>query len=137
MNCDFFRQEGVVSAIDDNNISISISVCSGCHASGNCAMKHSSERIIQAAQNPKYKELKIGSKVLVSVDKKFGIKSIYYCYIIPFFVLITSLVAGYSVLENELLSVILSILALVGYYFFLYFYSKTKANNPNFIIEIL
>ena len=132
MNCNFFNQEGIVAAIDDKEVTIVINLCSSCHSNEDC--KIGQKRIIKTKND---KKLDVGDKVLVSINKNFGLKSIYYCYVLPFLAMIVAMFVAFLLFNQEVVSAISAVLSLICYYIFLYFWGKIKNYNPNFIVEII
>jgi sigma-E factor negative regulatory protein RseC len=112
--------EGIVHNITAESIIvkiISVSSCAGCHAEGSCSLSGSEEKKIEIQGNY---NLKTGDKVTVLMKKSNGYEAVILAYVIPFILVIISLILLTSMNINELTSGIISILILIPYYVILF-----------------
>lgn len=128
--------EGVVESISDTKIFVSIiskSACASCHSKGMCSVSEMSEKIIEVPKedNQKYTP---GQKVNVSLTKKNGNFAVLFGYLIPFLLLIITLLVT-SAFFNELLSGLMAIGILLPYYLILYLLRNRLAGQFEFRIS--
>lgn len=87
------EHKGKVVYVEGNRIDVEMTVqsaCAECRVSKACGMGESAEKTISllTATASLYD---VGDEVIVSIEKKMGIKAAIYAYIIPFFVMIVVL----------------------------------------------
>jgi sigma-E factor negative regulatory protein RseC len=128
---DLVKHEGVISEITNDLIRVSIvaqSACASCHAKGFCGAADMQEKIIDV-KNSGNTNQKVGDFVTVTMKRKLGNKAVLYGYFLPFIILMITLVAALSLIENEGTAGLLSLGILIPYYFVLYlFRGKLKAS---------
>lgn len=113
--------KGVIRSISNECITIAIkaeSACGGCHAKTICGLSEVSEKLVNVRQHD-YKNLHIGDTVLVSMDSSLGTKAVLLAYIIPLFILISSLLIC-LLFANELIAATVAILVVFCYFWILY-----------------
>lgn len=113
---------GVIQDIDNRKIYVKImsqSACASCHAKGACSVADIEEKIIDVTNNHS-KQYKVGDVVNLSMERSLGIKAVLLGYLVPFIVLVLTLIVMLSVTNNELLSGLLSLVVLIPYYIILY-----------------
>lgn len=114
-------KEGIVRAVRGEDIDVEITVssaCSECHAKSICMPSDQRQEFV-TAQALYGETFQIGERVHLVLKQKAGWKAILIAYLIPFIVLIAALFGSYAIFQNELASVIASLLFLVAYYFLL------------------
>lgn len=131
-NChfDLLTQKGNIHKIDSRNYYISISAqsaCSSCHSQGVCNVTEIKEKIIEVPLKPG-ENFKEGDVVEVLMKKSLGTKAVIIGYIIPFILLLISLLAALKIFDNDGIAGLISISVLVLYYLILYF-MKDKINK--------
>lgn len=127
---------GVVSEINDSAIFVELTVqsaCSSCHAKGLCGVD-SKQKIVEVTNTDK-SFYKIGETVNVKLRESLGIKAIFLSYILPFLVLVISLITFIQINISEGLSAILALALLSLYYFILYFFKDKIKKEFEFKIE--
>jgi sigma-E factor negative regulatory protein RseC len=120
--------EGVVKKQGNESVTVQItakSACSGCHAEGACAMSGKKEKIIDIAG---YYNLKEGDNVTVLMDRSLGFSAVALGYLIPFTIVIATLITSLALKFKESYAGIIAILSVFPYYFFLLLY-KNKINK--------
>jgi len=120
---DSIRHDGIIRNIDDKYYYVSIiaqSACASCHTKGICNISEIQEEIIEIPlkENKIYKK---GDKVEILMEKTLGAKAVMLGYVIPFIILLITLIVSLSLFENEGVAGLISIGILIPYYLFLYF----------------
>ncbi len=119
INC--IVKSGIVESIGENTLIVIIhnsSACSACHSKGVCSSFGSGDRIIEVEKDG-HKKVEPGDRVNIHMISSSGWKAVVLGYIIPFFILMTTLVISNSFI-GEALSAILSLVILFPYYLILY-----------------
>ena len=114
-------REGVVRAIDGDNISVEIivsSACSGCHAKSICIPSDRRQEIV-TVKNTRHENYQIGETVELLLETSAGNKAVVLAYVLPLLVLLVLLFSCYALTHKELLSVGVGILGVVLYYLIL------------------
>ncbi len=128
--------EGIIENISGNKIFVSIlsvSACSSCHSKSMCSVSEMKEKQVEVRIHPDH-SYRIGQKVKVSLTKRNGNLAVIYGYLIPFLLLIATLLISVEYF-NELISGLLAIAVLPPYYFLLYTFRQRLANKFEFIIS--
>jgi sigma-E factor negative regulatory protein RseC len=114
---------GVVERIDGKKIWVSImpqSACGNCHSKSYCGMAEMAEKIVEVASQDYEKTYKVGQKVTVQLRKSLGYKALLLGYLIPFMIILLTLIIILAITNSELLSALTSISLVVPYYYILY-----------------
>lgn len=109
------KHEGYISKINNNRATVTLKGhinCEACHAKGSCGMAETEAKQIEVEVDQPFK---INESVLVSFAKKEGLKAVFWAYVLPFVILITTLIISTYYFE-EWLAGLLSLLILVPYY---------------------
>ena len=136
--CDNFSRNGTVVDVTSHKVSIRISqpsACEQCHAKGACTGLFDGEKIVEIKNSGK--DLEIGDLVSVSVSQKTGITAVFWSYLLPFMIVILSLVALMAFFKNELLAGMAALSTLLPYYLLIYRFRKKIENKIQFKIEKL
>jgi sigma-E factor negative regulatory protein RseC len=130
------EHKGIITKISENSVYVELTVmsaCASCHAKSICGID-STHKVIEISDTQKVWEL--GENVNVVMRESLGTKALMLGYIIPFFVLIISLLFFILVVKfNEGLAGVLSLGMLVPYYFALYLVKDKIKRKFNFNIE--
>jgi len=116
------EHQGIVSGVQGETISVNlnnVSNCSGCHAKAMCNVSETDNKVIEVINYQKSGFQK-GDQVIVEFEKSLGPKALFLGYLLPFFVVIATLIISHTLTKNEVLSGTLSLLVLVPYYLVLY-----------------
>jgi sigma-E factor negative regulatory protein RseC len=127
--------QGIIDSVSLNSVNVRIvsaSACSACHANGACNASDMQEKIIEA--NPGDKKLKVGEWVTIISKESMGFKALFLGYIIPFLVVLVTLIIATLMSMSETVAGILSVGMLVPYYAVLYL-TKDRVKK-SFIFEI-
>ena len=120
--------QGIVQKIDNNLVAVQItseSACSACHAKGMCSMSGKKDKTIDIAGNYNLKE---GDSVTVLMEKSLGYSAVILGYLIPFIIVIATLVVSIALKFKEPHAGIIALLSVFPYYLFLLAY-KNKINK--------
>jgi sigma-E factor negative regulatory protein RseC len=120
--------QGVIKKIDNNFVTVVItskSACASCHAEGVCSMSGQKEKVIDIAGNYNLKE---GDSVTVLMEKSLGYAAIMLGYLIPFVIVVATLVVFLALKFKESYAGIFALLSVFPYYLCLLLYKK-KINN--------
>ncbi len=77
-----------------------ISACASCAAKGSCAMVESENKEIEVAY-PHPQDFHVGQIVEISMRKDNGLRAVLWAYVMPFVVLISSLLIADVFVHNE------------------------------------
>lgn len=132
-------KEGIVHGIDGNNIEVEITIssaCSECHAKSICMPSDHKQEFITAT--PLYGEtFQVGERVALVLKNRAGQKAVILAYLIPFIVLMATLLISYAIFKNELVSVLVSIGFVALYYLILKRYRKKIDESFTFFVKKL
>lgn len=126
--------EGIVTENSGKAVTVSISAtsaCGGCSAKESCNMLGTEIKLIEV--KGRY-NLKTGDTVKVMMQESMGFAALFFGYILPFFVLLTSLIVTLSEGMSELKAGLISIAFLLLYYSCIYVFRKRI--NDKFIFTI-
>lgn len=114
-------REGIVRAVNGDDISVEVivsSACSGCHAKSICIPSDRRQEII-TVKNTRQEEYQVGETVELLLETSAGNKAVILAYVLPLMVLLVLLFGCYALTHHELLSVGVSVLGVVVYYLIL------------------
>ncbi len=119
------EHEGIVEQTDGNRAKIRIlsqSACAGCHAKGVCTAADQQEKFIDAYCDRDYAP---GERVVLSGESQLGLKAAWWAYILPFLLIIVTMVIAHTLTQNEAFSGLIALGILIPYYLILkLFYNK-------------
>lgn len=129
--------EGKVVQITDACVHVQIAIndaCQHCNSKKSCMIFNARERIIDVnCSNPQ--DYEIGEIVDLQMKTTIGLKAVWFAYVIPFLVLVGTIIVGVNIMDNELLVVLIAFGILALYYFLIYF--KRKKINQIFTFTLL
>ncbi|MDD4148889.1 MAG: SoxR reducing system RseC family protein [Bacteroidales bacterium] len=129
------EHKGVVAEIKSGAILVDLivqSACAACHAKSVCGID-SSLKTIEVKTDKKL--FSIGENVKVIMQSSLGMKALFLGYVLPFIIVVTTLLVLTSLNVSEGLSGLISILILAPYYLILYFFRDKIKREFNFDIE--
>jgi sigma-E factor negative regulatory protein RseC len=100
-------------------IIINQSACASCHASGGCSMADIREKEVEIDHFTGH--YSAGQEVSILLQETLGFKALLYGYLLPFILMLTILMAMFSLTGNELVAGLLALAILIPYYIILYF----------------
>lgn len=128
---------GIVQSVSSDKVLVKIlsqSACSTCHAKGACSVAGVEEKIIEV-EGQGTGAWKPGQQVMVKMEQALGLKAVIIGYLIPLIVLVLSVIIFLSIVNNEGLAALLSILMLLPYYVILYLFRERLGKRFRFRIE--
>lgn len=114
---DHITHEGVVQKVSENSITVVIinaSACASCHAHGACLASDMKEKEIDI--NRFTGHYHIGQKVIITGRTTQALKAVFYGYLLPSVLVLTTLFTGIFLIKNEGLAALLALGVLVPYY---------------------
>ncbi len=113
---------GIIRKVEDDTIIVNIiaqSVCTSCHAKGICSVANMEEKSIEVHRKPGY-NYKPGERVTVAIEKSLGTKAVMIGYVIPFLIILVSLIILSSITGNQGFAGLISLSLLIPYYLGVY-----------------
>jgi sigma-E factor negative regulatory protein RseC len=135
MNSASISHQGIVESVSADIVTVnitSVSACSSCHAKGACNASDMQAKIIDAL--PGKKQLKIGDWVTVTAKESMGFKALFLGYLLPFLLVLMTLITCTLFSLKESTAGLLSISILLPYYLALYL--TKDIIKKSFIFEI-
>ena len=109
------------------------SACSSCHANGACSVSDFQDKEIEVTNfNNNYK---LGEQVTILFKESKGFTALFYGYVLPFILMLVTLIVSDSIFDNELLSGLLALAILIPYYITLYIFRHLLKKVFNFEVE--
>jgi sigma-E factor negative regulatory protein RseC len=136
-NKELISHTGRINQITTNRIFVTIvseSACAACHAKGFCGVSDMKEKVIEI-KNPGNFEHKIGECVTIVMQRSTGLKAVFYGYILPFIILMVTLLGTLNATNNEGLAGLFALLVLAPYYFALFMMREKLKSKFEFRIE--
>ena len=119
------EHNGVINEICNDRIQVLIiqqTACSSCHANGVCTSADKETKIIEVESSDP--DFKVGENVILYGNQSIGLQAVLLAFVIPFMLVLVSLIILQSVVANEAISGVFSLLLLVPYYLILSFFNK-------------
>lgn len=116
------EHEGIVKEISDTTIKVGIiskAACISCQIKGICSPSDVNEKIIEIPKS-NY-QVKYGDKINLVLKESLGIKALFIGYLLPFILIILTLILSSKLTNNELIIGISSLLILLPYYLIVYY----------------
>ncbi len=129
---------GIIDKIESNRIWVSIqprSACGNCHSKSYCGMAEVAEKIVEVQNFNSERKYEPGQQVIISLKKSLGYRALFLGYLLPFLLVITTLILSLELTGNEALSALLSLLIVIPYYSFLYFKRDLIKTSFRFYIK--
>ena len=129
------QHKGIIKSIEKKMLKVSIisqSACADCHAKGVCNVSDMEEKIIDIKEYEG--SYKLGENVNLFYEEKQGFKALFLGYVLPFLLILATLILTSVLTKNELIIGLASISILVPYYVLL-FLSKKKIEKK-FIFKV-
>lgn len=117
MGTDVIQHTGEIIAIENGVAKVMImqtSACSSCHAKSVCGVSDKKEKVIEAELNSN--DFKVGDSVCVVGQKSLGITAILLAYVMPFILILVTMLIASSVTEKEWIVGTVSLGILVPYF---------------------
>ncbi len=136
VNTNLISHTGTIKSINNQHLVVKIisqTACAACHAKGACTSSDQSEKEIEIRQFDG--EFSIGEEVLIIATSEQGYKAIFYAYILPLFILVMNLLILLSIIKDEALAALGSILLLSPYFLILFLLRNRIKSSFNFTIK--
>lgn len=130
------EQQGIIEEITGKTTKVRIhpdALCGKCSARGFCILSDENGRVVETEDVTN--NLKTGDHVKVIISRSMGNKAVYLGYLVPFILLISSLIVLNAFRLKEWLSGSLSILVVFSYYIILYLFRERLKKNFTFTIR--
>ncbi len=112
---------------------INQSACSACHANSACSVADFQDKEIEITHFRK--KYSIGEEVTVIFQESKGFTALIWGYVLPFFLVLFTLIITLEITGNELKAGILSLVILLPYYITLYFFRHLLKKVFKFEVE--
>ena len=122
--------------VTDHSLIVNIvnqSACSTCHAQSACTVSDFQDKEIEITNFSK--SFVPGQEVTVVFQESKGFTALLYGYVLPFLLVLSTLIITLSISNNELLAGLLSLAILIPYYIMLYFFRHLLKKVFNFEVE--
>ncbi len=126
--------EGIIDRIENDVIFVRIlnkSACASCHSNGVCSVSEMAEKLIEV--HDKGSKYTTGQTVNVILDRTLGNKAVVLGYLLPFIILMITLITASSFM-NELLAGLAAVAILIPYYLFLFLFKERLSKTFSFRI---
>ena len=109
------------------------SACSACHAKSSCVVSDFQDKEIEISNFAgNYTQ---GQQVNVVFKETQGFTALFYGYVLPFILVLVTLIIVVLVFENELIGGLLSLAILIPYYMTIYFFRHLLKKVFTFQVE--
>ncbi len=134
---DAIGHSGIVKKVDAEFTYVSIvsqSACASCHAKGACNITDLQEEVVEVPHGgpPAYQ---VGDRVEVVMRKSLGTRAVMLGYVLPFLLVIATMITVLSISGSEGLAGLLSLGVLVPYYLALYMGRKRLKRTFTFSLR--
>ena len=129
------EHQGIVEHADGEHARVRIlsqSACASCHAKGVCTAADLQEKLIDASCDRNYAP---GDRVTLVGESKLGLQAAWWAYILPLFLMMTTLIATYSLTNNETLAGLLALGILVPYFLIIKLFNNKFFKTFSFTIK--
>jgi len=112
---------------------INQSACSSCHANGACSVSDFQDKEIEIANVGNF--YTPGQEVTIVFKESQGFTALFYGYVLPFILVLFTLIIAVSLFKNELIAGLLALAILIPYYITIYFFRHLLKNVFKFEVE--
>ena len=127
---------GFVKEIRGSSLLVNIinqSACSACHAHGACTVADFQDKEIEIQNFSK--TYSPGQQVTIVFRESQGFAALFFGYVLPFVLVLLTLIIALSVFNNELIGGLLSLAILIPYYTTLWFFRHLLKKVFKFEVE--
>jgi len=128
--------DGFIDKINKDIINVRIIThagCVSCSAKSSCSVSEIEEKIVEV-RNTGTSNFKVGDSVVVALNQNQGFIAVFIGYILPFLVLLLTLIFILSLTDNEGLAGLISLSMLIPYYLIVYLFRNQIRNRFSFRI---
>ena len=130
------EHEGTVASICGNTMIVRIvasSACGGCAAKGYCVPSENKDKDIRVEGFSG--DFVSGERVKVVMQQSLGFHALWIGYLLPFVLMLTTLLMTYRITDHELASGLSALLILVPYYLVLKLLNQKIAKSFGFTVQ--
>jgi sigma-E factor negative regulatory protein RseC len=130
------EHEGIVASVLGNTMIVRIiasSACTGCAARSSCKPSESKDKDIRVEGFSG--DFVSGERVKVIMQQSLGIKALCIGYLIPFVVVLATLLVVFQTTKNELASGLSALLVLVPYYLIIKLLNRKITKSFGFTVQ--
>ena len=134
---DSIVHNGIIKDIDDSYYYVSIiaqSACVSCQVKGACNVTDMQEEIIEVPVSGG-KVYEVGDRVEILMGKSMGKKAVFLGYILPFIILLTTLIISVNIFSDEGIAGLTAFGILIPYYLILYLFKNKLRNSFEFRLQ--
>lgn len=138
MKGDRIKHVGVVESITDECMRVRIeqtSACSGCKIASHCSASEQKEKLIDVYDKSSIIGHNVGDEVVVATTMSTGMRAVILGFVIPFIVLVMSLLIALRLTANEGLAALVALCSLIPYYLLLYYMRQYLRSHLSFVVE--
>ncbi len=133
---DAIRHSGTISGRNGDTFFVTIasqSACSACHAKGVCQAGDMKEKVVEVQRTGR--DYQNGQEVTLLLQESAGVKAVLYGYLLPFIVVMVTLVVAINVTGNEITGGLVSLAMLIPYYARLFLFRNRMKTTFHFTLE--
>ena len=131
------EHDGIIRMIDGAKMEVSIlskSACLSCSVNSSCNVSDIEEKNVDVfVNNPS--DYKVGEQVKVYFSQSLGFRALFLGYVLPFLIMMFTLIIAMAITGKEGLSGLLSVGILAPYYFVLYLTRANHAKTFSFSVK--
>ncbi len=120
------EHKGVVSEVGEKVVEVEFvteSACSECRAKGLCGVEDGNKRFVTVWE-PNAQYFVVGEEVMIGVSEVMGMKAALWAYIVPFFIMVGTLLLTTGLGWGEMVAALTSLGALCFYYVVLWCFRR-------------
>ncbi|HRZ21482.1 MAG TPA: SoxR reducing system RseC family protein [Bacteroidales bacterium] len=128
---------GIIEKTDNQSVYVKIlssSACSSCTVKGACNLAESQEKVVEVRKQ-QGREYPVGTPVDVVMSRSSGTKAVLLAYLVPFAIVVLSLILLTAAGAGEGISALVSLALLVPYYLLLYRFRNKLKKEFEFTIQ--
>jgi len=129
------EHQGIIKEISGSTAKVNllnVATCSTCHAKAACAVSEVDNKLIEIIDVQG--DFKPGDRVKVAFRQSLGVKALMLGYVLPFFVLMITLVIAWVITGDEMRSGLIALFSIIPYYVGLTFFRKRMRETFTFEI---
>lgn len=117
METGLIEHQGIITGLGEKTVKVSllnVTSCSSCHAKAICNVSDVDNKVIEVFRDGK--DYKVGDKVKISYNKSMSFKALLLGYLLPFLLVLVTLIVSLSITQDEPFSGLISLVVLIPYY---------------------
>lgn len=132
------RHAGVVESVGDGCVRVRIvqtSACASCKIASHCNASEQKEKVIDVFDTQASKIYDRGDNVVVMISQRVGMNAVMVGFVLPFVILVLTLFITWNITGKESVAALISLCALLPYYFCVYLSRDRLREKLSFTIE--